>query len=198
MHKHTAAICFATFACLGLPSIAGAQSSEPSPHTGFYLGGAGGVSRFSLGDAGGPVTTKDTSGIGFKVYGGWRFTENLGLEGGFAHLGKFSERVRLGAGEVEQRGRAQVVYGAVTGRLPLSNAFALNARAGVAFGRVSGTSVLSAAANPVGRKRGAMLGVGAEYSLSRNLAITADYDHFGKLSRSTKGGLLTLGLRASF
>lgn len=63
---------------------------------------------------------------------------------------------------------------------------------------MAGTNVLSASANPIGRKRGLVLGAGAEYAISRNVAITADYDHFGKLSRAAKGGLVTVGLRASF
>ncbi len=43
-----------------------------------------------------------------------------------------------------------------------------------------------------------MMGLGVEYSLSRNLALTADYDNFGKISRNAKGGLWTVGLRADF
>ncbi len=55
---------------------------------------------------------------------------------------------------------------------------------------MAGTNVLSASANPIGRERGLVLGAGAgagagaEYAISRNVAITTDYDHFGKLSRA--------------
>lgn len=195
MHKHIAAVCLAGLALAGTSM---AQAAEPAPHTGFYVGGAVGGSRYSLADAGGPVVNKDSTGTGLKLYGGWRFNEHFGVEGGYARLGKFSERVRLGSTEVEQRGNGRVFYGTVTGRYPLSESFALNGRAGVAFGRVSGTNALSAGANPIGSKRGLMVGLGVEYSLSRNLAVTADYDHFGKLSRNAKGGLWTVGLRASF
>ena len=175
-----------------------AQAAEPAPHTGLYVGGAAGVSRYRLSDPGAPVVAKDTSGTGIKLYGGLRFTEHFGIEAGYAQLGQFSERVRQGGAEVEQRGKGRVFYAAATGRIPVTEAIAINARAGIAQGRVSGSNALSASANPIGRERGLMLGGGVEYGLSRNLAITADYDHFGKLSRAAKGGLVTVGLRASF
>lgn len=135
---------------------------------------------------------------GLQLYGGLRFTENFGIEDGYAQLGKFSERVRQGGTEIEQQGKGRVLYAAATGRIPVTDAIAINARAGIAQGRVSGRNVLPASANPIGRERGLMLGGGREYGLSRSLAITADYDHFGKLSRAAKGGLVTVGLRASF
>lgn len=175
-----------------------AHAAEPPPHTGIYVGGALGMSRYRLADPGAPVVSKDNSGTGLKLYGGWRFTENFGIEAGYARLGQFSERVRQGVSEVEQQGKGRVLYAAATGRIPLAGAFAINGRAGVAQGQVSGRNVLSAAANPIGRERGLMLGGGLEYGLSHNIAITADYDHFGKLSRAAKGGLVTVGLRATF
>lgn len=179
-------------------ALGAAHAAEPAPHTGPYVGGALGMSRYSLANPGAALVKKDTTDLGMKFYGGWRFNENFGLEAGYARLGKFSERVRQNGLEVEQKGSGQVFYAAATGRIPLNDSFALNARAGIAQGRVAGTNVLSASANPIGRERGLMLGAGAEYAISRNMAITADYDHFGKLSRAAKGGLVTVGLRASF
>jgi opacity protein-like surface antigen len=193
MHKHTIAI-----ALLSTLAWVPAQAAEPAPHTGLYAGGALGMSRYSLANPGVPVLKKDGTDLGMKFYGGWRFNENFGVEAGYARLGKFSERVRMNGSEVEQKGSGQVFYAAATGRIPLSDSFALNGRVGLAQGRVGGTNVLSASANPIGRERGLMVGAGVEYGLSRNLAITADYDHFGKLSRAAKGGLVTVGLRASF
>ena len=43
-----------------------------------------------------------------------------------------------------------------------------------------------------------MAGFGAEYAVTRNLSITADYDYFGKVSKHAKAGLLTVGVRANF
>lgn len=183
---------------LGTAMAGPVQAAEPAPHTGLYVGGAAGMSRYRLADPGAPVVSKDPSGTGIKLYGGLRFTENFGIEAGYAQLGQFSERVRQGEAEVHQQGKGRVFYAAATGRIPVTDAIAINARAGIAQGRVSGHNVLSASANPIGRERGLMLGGGLEYGLSRHLAVTADYDHFGKLSRAAKGGLVTVGLRASF
>ena len=49
-----------------------------------------------------------------------------------------------------------------------------------------------------GSATGVMAGFGAEYRMTQNLSVTADYDYFGKLSKQAKGGMFTVGLKASF
>jgi len=43
-----------------------------------------------------------------------------------------------------------------------------------------------------------MAGVGAEYKLSKNFALTADYDYYGKVSNKVKASTFMLGARLSF
>ena len=45
-----------------------------------------------------------------------------------------------------------------------------------------------------GSSTGLMAGFGAEYRMTQNLAITADYDYFGKRSKLAWGGMLSVGL----
>ena len=63
--------------------------------------------------------SRDEHGQAVKVFGGYRFNENLGVEAGYAALGKFSERVTVGGATVTQDGKARSIFGAATGRLPL-------------------------------------------------------------------------------
>ena len=43
-----------------------------------------------------------------------------------------------------------------------------------------------------------MIDVGAEYCVSPNFPITADMDHYGKLSKRVKASAVMVGLKASF
>lgn len=193
MHQHLLPIPLALLLLLG-----GAQAAEPAAHTGPYLGGGLGLSGFRIDAQAIPATHSDRSGTGFKLYGGWRFTEHLGVEAGYAHLGRFSQEAGGSGAATVRKGTARAFYGAVTGRLPLGERFALHGRVGLAAGRVSGSGAWPAATSPEGRKNGVMFGVGAEYGLAPGMALTVDMDYFGKLSPHAKGALVTVGLRAAF
>lgn len=192
---------------LGTASI-GAYAAGPDKDTGLYVGGAIGRSSYSLSSSNRmPVTVPwggqkaSKSGTAYKLYGGYRFTEHFGVEAGYARLGRVSQwSPTYGYGNSRlQSGTGQVFYAAATARMPLGEAFAINGRLGVARGRVSGDNNWAPVNQRLsGSSTGLMFGVGAEYRMTQNLAITADYDHFGKLSKQAKGGMFTVGLKASF
>lgn len=209
--KKPACTAFAALLLLGAVS-AGAHAADD---TRLYIGGAVGRSTYNLPKNNGttpslfPVFGKNSkSGTAFKVYGGYRFTENFGVEVGYARLGSFSRAGNGWYGGLprQEKGTGNVFYGAATARLPLSDAFAINGRLGFARGRVNGGDNAYGYSNTLfahdqrigGRATGLMFGVGLEYALTRNIALTADYDHFGKLSKQVKGGMFTVGVRANF
>jgi len=177
--------------------------------TRLYVGGAIGRSSYSLPSSsrvpvpwGGEKNSK--SGTAFKLYGGYRFSDTFGVEGGYARLGRVKQWNTsysvFGANSVLENGTGQVFYAAATARLPLGESFALNGRLGVAHGRVSAGNShrLFGGESIGGNGTGLMAGFGAEYAVTRNLSITADYDYFGKVSKHAKAGLLTVGVRANF
>ena len=175
-----------------------AQAAGPAHDTGPYAGVAGGRSNFSLPSTTPAAISKDESGALFKVYGGYRLTDNFGLEEGYARLGSFHQSVSLAGVPVRQNGSGRSLYGALTARARLGESFALNGRVGLSSGKVSGTNVLPAGQNLIGAKRSAMIGVGAEYRVSPNFSITADLDHYGKLSKNVKASAIMVGLKVSF
>ena len=70
---------------------------------GLSVGGSVGGSHWK-GDAFGGVAS-DSSDTGYKLWLGWGFTPNFGLEAGYVDLGKFSghlERDALGAGDSDR------------------------------------------------------------------------------------------------
>ncbi len=182
----------------------GVHAAEPEKDTGLYAGGAIGRSSFSLSSSssapvpwGGEKNSK--AGTAYKLYGGYRLTENFGVEAGYARLGRVSQWTSAYGVFTQQSGSGQAFYAAATARLPLGDAFAINGRLGISRGRISGSdNAVAGSQRFSGSSTGVMAGFGAEYRVTQNLAITADYDYFGKLSKQAKGGMLTVGLKASF
>ena len=141
-----------------------------------------------------PRASTDEHGQAIKVFTGYRFNETLGVEAGYAALGSFSESVTVGGASVTQDGKARSIFGAATGRLPLSESFAVHGRLGLSSGKVSGTNVLPAGDNLMGSKTSVLFGLGAEYRPTPNVALTVNYDSYGMLSNTVKASALVFGL----
>ncbi|MEO8057901.1 MAG: porin family protein [Burkholderiales bacterium] len=170
-----------------------AQASPNDGIVGAYARVEVGRSTFGVSSAL-PQTGADKHGQAVKVFGGYRFNENLGVEAGYAALGKFSESVTIGGTSGMQDGKVRSIFGAATGRLPLGESLALHGRLGVSSGKVSGTNVLPAGDNLMGSRTSALFGVGAEYRPKPYIALTVNYDSFGKLSNKVKASALVFGL----
>ena len=141
-----------------------------------------------------PQMSANESGKAVKVFGGYRFNENFGVEGGYVALGSFSNRVIVGGTSFTQDGNARSIFGAATGRIPLGESFALQGRLGVSFGEVSGTNLLPEQDSLMGSKTSALFGVGAEYRPRPNVTLSINYDSYGKLSNNVTANALLFGL----
>jgi hypothetical protein len=181
-----------TLSLLSSLSLA-AQATPNDGIVGVYARVEVGRSQLSLSSTL-PQASTDEHGQAIKVFGGYRFTENLGAEAGYAALGSFSESVTVGGASVRQDGKARSIFAAATGRLPLSESFALHGRLGLSSGKVSGTNVLPAADTLMGSKTSALVGLGAEYRPKPNVALTVNVDSYGKLSNQVKANAVVFGL----
>ena len=153
------------------------------------------VGRSNLGLSGTlPQAGSDNNAQAVKLFGGYHFNEHFGAEAGYAALGSFSKSVLVGGTSVTQHGRASSTFAAATGRLPLGESFALHGRLGLSSGKVSGTNVLPASDNLMGSKNSVLVGLGAEYRPRLNIALTINYDSYGKLSNNVKANALLFGL----
>ncbi len=134
-----------------------------------------------------------------KVYGGYRLTETWGVEAGWAHLGGVRNDTTASDGSTTQHhGDANSLYLAGTGRLPLAHGFSLTGKAGVSMGRVRPKDSSDANFTLGGNKASVLIGVGAEYKVNHNVALTFDLDGYGKVSDTVKAGTATAGVRYSF
>ena len=94
-----------------------------------------------------PQVASNEHGQAVKLFGGYPFNENLGVEVGYAALGSFTKSVMVAGASVKQDGTARSVFGVATGRMPVADSFALHGRLGLSFGKVSGTNLLFGAPN---------------------------------------------------
>lgn len=179
-------------------SSAWAANIDATQATGPYVGAALGRTSFSAKGLGLPKTGSDETAQASKVYGGYRFSNLVGVEAGYVRLGSAVETLTVGSNAVSQGVTARSLYVAATSRLPLSTDFALTGKAGISFGKASGANLLPASADMTGSKRAFMWGIGAEYQLTDALALTADFDHFGKVSSKVHANLFSAGVRYRF
>lgn len=170
-----------------------AQAAPNDGIVGPYARVEVGRSNFSVSSAL-PQTALDKHGQAAKLFGGYRFNENFGFEAGYAALGSFSESVTAGGASLVQNAKARSIFGVATARLPLDESFAVHGRLGLSAGKVSGTNVLPVGNSLMGNKTSVMFGLGVEYRPTSNVALTLNYDDFGRLSSMVKASGWVIGV----
>lgn len=171
---------------LGLQAWLSATYAAPNDGlVGSYLRAELGRSSFSVGAVAGP---SDDRGHAGKLFYGYRFNEQFGVELGYAQLGNFSRSVR-GVGPVAtgtEEGRARSIFTVGTGRLALEDHWATLGRVGLSLGQVR---VGGAAAG----KTSPLLGFGLEFRPWPGLSFTLNADHYGELANGFKARSLFFG-----
>mgnify|MGYP003349849177 FL=1 len=145
-------------------------------------------SRSNWTPAAGSATFEDTD-TGFKLFGGYKFTENFGVEGGYDYLGQYTATPVSGAsvGKAVIKSNSWNLFG--VGTLPLPKDFSLFAKLGVSsnYSKMNFSSNGGAFnANDAGtnRRTSFAFGVGAGYNIMKNLTVRVEYEDFGKAGES--------------
>ena len=128
-----------------------------------------------------------TSDTAYKLYGGYQFTPNWGVEVGYNDLGnKYSVAGALAGTPYNATYKMDNWYVAATGTLPLQGGFSLLAKLGVSANKVSGGQICSGATCASfaadDSKTDVMVGVGAQYTFMNNWAARLEYENYGKMS----------------
>lgn len=189
-------LAFAAFALAS--AVSSAQAAQATDIVGPYVGTSLGASHFETQGVAALPAGSDKRGAAFKAYGGYQLNDNLGLEAGWVNLSRLEASYVGSTGTIRQTASGRSLYLAGTGRLPLGESFAFTAKVGASFGKTRGANSLSAADSLIGSKTSLMAGIGAEYRFNRSAALTADYEHYGKLSNRVKADALFVGGRFSF
>ena len=139
-----------------------------------YIGGGFGSSKLSGVDGGG-ITGGNSNKTLVKVYGGFQFTPNWGVEAQYSDLGR---RDILAFGVPTGSLKASQFSIAGTGTLPLSSGFSLLGKLGVSANRVSGSGAV-----PNGSATSALIGIGVSYNITPALSARLEYEDFGTVAR---------------
>lgn len=122
-------------------AMAGAAHAwEPGPYLGFALGGTSYDLDVSDYDDGNLVGSRsvDDSDTGYKLYGGYRITPNIGVEVYYVNLGDSTFRGRAGAaveywceGPVSSKVEVDGFGASLLGGMPIGRDFSIYGKAGI-------------------------------------------------------------------
>lgn len=105
----------------------------------------------------------------YRLAVGYQINQNFGIEGAYVDLGKTNASVAGIAVNIKNT-EWQV---AATGTYPFGNGFSLIGKAGIAFWDQT-TSIAVAGGNPTGKN--ILLGIGAQYDISKTVAVRGQYE----------------------
>ena len=141
----------------------------------------------------GSVKENDTS---YKLFGGYQFTKNVGIEAGLGDLGTVSI---TGDGETVTS-NPKMFFMAATGTVPVSSQFSVTGKVG--FARTNTSIDVAGMGTEKIRHTSPLLGLGMSFAVTPKIAIVAEYEHFfniiSKGEVKLKASALSAGVRFNF
>jgi OOP family OmpA-OmpF porin len=173
-----------------------AQDMTNAPRSYIGLGAATADHDYSI--SGQKTTGNDNWKTSAKVFGGYEFNNSWGVEAGYTDFRKSNFNYTNAAG-VAGNGSSEghAVYVAAKGNMPLNDQFSAFGKLGVenTHRSLSTTTGVSSSDSDTG----AYAGVGVQYNLNRQVALTAEYERYGnKKDNGVKPDVWTVGARYNF
>ncbi len=217
-------VTIATGALLLASGFAFAQQPGIS-QAGFYVGGSIGAATADVKDATNELnsafasvgavnssTTSDDSDFSYKLFAGYKFNKNFALEGGYADLGKYtaSGNALLRGSTINADGdvKAYAIFIDAVGILPASEEFAVFGKVGGAYTHTKANASasfagFSASDNATSSKFVPKLGIGAQYYVTKAVALRAEYEYYFNVGDKNETGesdvqVFTVGLTYGF
>ena len=155
----------------------------------WYAGGSFGQSKMK--DAGSQLfgTSFDDTDTAFKVYGGYQFHRNVGVEFGYINFGTFKGSGSIGGTALSDNWKANGINVSAVGTWPLANEFSLLGKLG--FTRWSVDDKFSVGAASGSAKENGIdlsLGIGAQYAFAKQWAVRAEYEVFKNVGKEATTG----------
>jgi len=190
--------------------------------SGFYMGGSIGQAWANIdddaasfvADIGGTNVSGNTddTDITYKIFGGFKVNQNFAVEGGYAYLGKYTTSAdgTFAGGAVSAKGnvKSYAIFLDAVGILPANEQFSVFGKAGFAYTNTdahvsASTTALSASDSASANKWVPKLGLGAQFQVSRNIALRAEYEYYFNVGDQNKTGesdvqILTAGISFGF
>jgi OOP family OmpA-OmpF porin len=177
-----------TAAALALPVAAQAQQT--------YIGASVGSSAQKYSADGSSDTVNETS---YKVFGGYNFTKNYGVEAGFVDFGDAD----ASSDGISATLKPTSFYIAATATYPIAPQLFVTGKLGVANNHTKAdVSYDGVGYSDSENKTTAVIGIGMAYQFTKNVSGTVDYEYFGKAldedGASLKLSTFTVGVRYAF
>jgi OOP family OmpA-OmpF porin len=185
---------FAVIAGATMISAAQAQTQVPGPYIGVGVATADHVSNIG-GTTGSSSDGYKASG---KLFGGYDFDQTWGVEAGYTDFRKshYNYSVNNVPGNASSDGHSFYVAGKAT--MPLNEQFSVFGKLGAAQNKNN----LNASTIGLSRsdsKTEAYGALGAQYSLTKQVALTLEYERYGKSKDfGAKADVWTVGAKYSF
>jgi OOP family OmpA-OmpF porin len=207
--------------CALLISSGFALAQQPS----FYVGGNIGDAKVDtngnaataaiVANGGYNVSGRDKNmDRSFKVFGGFKFNHYLELEGGYANLGEYKSS---GTGTISRKtisaeGNVQsyALFVDLVGLLPVMDGFSIFGKFGFAYTNTelnASAQVLnapfSASTSASASKFVPKFGLGAQYYLTKTIALRTEFENYNKVGDEKKTGqsdvhVYTIGMTIGF
>ena len=168
-----------------------AQMVQTAP--GFYVGGSLGSTRANFNNdainnlainQGFKVNSSltDNTSTGGKLFGGYQFSPNFALEGGYFDLGRFNFSGVTSGGNYSGDTRARGLNLDLVGTLPLSDRFSVLGRVGAAYAQTRDNGSTNGLVNFSGNRSrndtNVKYGVGLQYALTDALSLRGEFERY--------------------
>jgi len=151
----------------------------------WYAGASFGQSKMKDASSQLVGTSFDDTDNAWKVYGGYQFHRNVGVEFGYINLGTF----KGSGGGLSDNWKANGINVSAVGTWPLANEFSLLGKLG--FTRWSVDDKFSVGAASGSAKENGIdlsLGIGAQYAFTKQWAVRAEYEVFKNVGKEATTG----------
>ena len=165
---------------------------------GFYVGGSAGTTKWNIGPndilTTGSINNNDT---GYKIFGGYDFTKNWGVELGYADLGKYEFRGTYSGVSVQGDVKITAYTLAGVGTFPITDDLAAYAKLGIyswdAKASASSGSINNSA---TGTGSNALYGLGMKFNFTERFSVRGEWERFHDSSNPID--LISIGVAYHF
>jgi OOP family OmpA-OmpF porin len=170
---------------VGFCALGAAQAQTTTPHA--YVG---------IGLAGADNQTVDSWKAGGKIFAGYEFDQNWGVEAGYTRFGRTAFSFPQSSWTVRGNIKGDGSYATGKYTLPLNDKVSAYGKLGVSYSERTYNSDAGALGE---HDTGVFAGAGLQYKLTQNVALTGEYERYGhKKTLGAKADIFTVGLKYGF
>jgi len=130
-----------------------------------------------------PISSSNMQDTGYKIFGGYQFNRNFGVELGYFNLGKFSYSTATATGPLNGKYDIEGLNLDLVGTFPLSERWSVLGRVGAQYANTrstySGTGLgATANTNPSKEDSNLKVGLGLQYELTRSLFLRGEAERY--------------------